>query len=129
MRRPWPLLLLVVVGCTSTPPLIDPKASKTPEALYSDWSECRTIVAQAGGTWSSVGLGAATGAALGAGVGYGSKSAGLEQVQKYDTVEVVGAGAVAGVLAGAITGWIFAGAKEDVRIIQCLEGRGYRVIQ
>ena len=124
IRRSVLLLgLISLAGCAgSYEPIIDRKAGIDEAKYQQDLSECRGYAEQvspAGDAATSAGIGAVLGAALGAIGGAITGSAG--------TGAAVGA-AVGG--AGGIASGIGSGVSSQKDIIRnCLQGRGYSVLQ
>ena len=111
-----PLLMFMLAGCAYKP-VIDAKTSAHPERYDADLAECRELAKQGANPGGS----AAGGALIGAGVGAAFAAA---TGNRDAAGRAAGGGAVLGGAKGAGTG-----ADEQRTIVRnCMNGRGYRVL-
>jgi hypothetical protein len=108
---------LLLAGCASGP-IIDPKASKTPENFYLDQMECERISENVSYTNEML-KGAAIQGVLSAIVGaaLGSNGSGA------------GVGAASGAITGAGKGAYDTNTRRKKIVTKCLQGRGYSVLE
>lgn len=115
------IILLALTGCT-TAPIIDPKASKTPENFYLDQMECERIaenVSYPAEMAKSGFVNAVLSAIMGAALANGNVSA----------VQGAQVGAVSGAIVGAGTGAYGTYSRRQKIVTKCLQGRGYSVLE
>lgn len=119
--------LLLLTACSTTPPLIDLKASDTPENYQTDYIECQALVDQNHSVVEETLWDTTKGVVLGATAAFIMYKAGVGADVPMGWA--IGSGAAV----GGITSGGF-GAYEEVQTkrgltIKCLEGRGYKVIE
>jgi hypothetical protein len=108
---------LLLAGCASGP-IIDPKASKTPENFYLDQMECERISQN---------------------VSYGNEMlkgalfqgilSGIVGVAMGQSPNAGGIGAASGAVAGAGKGAYDTNSRRAKIVTKCLQGRGYSVLE
>jgi hypothetical protein len=108
--------MLLLAGCAYKP-LIDPKTSRHPENYDTDLAECRALARGEPGAGAGAAVGAAGGAIVGAAVA--SATGRGEHAGR-----AAGGGAVVGAAGGAGRG--ARGQRGIVR--NCMQGRGYSVL-
>jgi len=108
--------LVLVAACADSGANYQPILDGTPTAAYqADLAACQTLARNQKqfdqDTMAATVLGAGVGAALG----------------EADNGDALG-GAVAGALAGGISSAVDAGERREAIVIECLRGRGHRVV-
>jgi PBP1b-binding outer membrane lipoprotein LpoB len=108
---------LLLAGCASGP-IIDPKASKTPENFYLDQMECERIsqnVSYGNEMLKSAAIQGILSGIMGAAIGSGPNAAGV--------------GAASGAVVGAGKGAWDTNNRRAKIVTKCLQGRGYSVLE
>ena len=117
MKSPIAIAALLLAGCASGP-IIDPKASKTPENFYLDQMECERISENV-----SYGNEMLKGALIN-GIFSGIIGAAIGQAPNAGAV-----GAASGAIVGAGKGAYDTNSRRGKIVTKCLQGRGYSVLE
>ena len=117
MKQTIAIAALLLAGCASGP-IIDPKASKTPENFYLDQMECERISENVSYTNEMVKHALINGilsGLMGAAIGSGPNAGAVE--------------AASGVAVGAGKGAWDVNSRRAKIVTKCLQGRGYSVLE
>lgn len=122
------LLTLFLGACASGDPLVDFKASETPENYHQDLLECEAIIDKRHSSLQEGLVDGALGAGVGALAAFGLYKAGVG-VDSTTLGWAVGSGAAIGGLSSGVMSAGKTNAKKSDLLRTCLTGRGYKVIE
>jgi len=114
--------VIFLTSCAAYNPVVDPQSVENDAKYDRDIAECREIAGSNTDTGSSVAKHGLIGGAIGTGTGA------LLGLISGNTVRGLATGAVIGGVAGGVKGGYRSEQEYEVIFRNCLEGRGYNVL-